>query len=37
MVGYGIENRGIDSIGRIVTLWRLLHMMVTQHGSHPTG
>ena len=37
MVGYGIENRSSDSIGRIATLWRLLHMMVTQHGSHPTG
>ncbi len=37
MVGFGSENRGIDSVGRITVLWRILHMMVCQYGSHPTG
>ena len=37
MAGYGIDKRSSASIGNITTFWRLLHLMVTQHGSHPMG
>ena len=37
MAGYGIDNRSSASIGSITTFWRVLHLMVTQHGSHPMG